>query len=93
LDTIATMINSYSTRKSAIADFRSARQRAKLQELFARITHEPIGLLGFEEIKQKLKANVSSKSVLIEVSLDAAVVVHRYYLGIENNIKYRTLMQ
>lgn len=67
------------TRSSAIADFRSARQKAKMLELFALIQRKPINLLGFEEVRQQLKANVSSYSTLKEIPVDAIVgSVNRY---------------
>ena len=66
-------------RSSAIADFRSARQKAKMIELFALIQRKPINLLGFEEVRQQLKANVSSYSTLKDIPVDAIVgSVNRY---------------
>lgn len=68
------------TRRShAIADFRTARKRAKLKELLARIKREPVGLLGFEDVRQKLQASVIPLKVLREIPVDAIVgSVNRY---------------
>jgi nucleotide-binding universal stress UspA family protein len=63
----------------AIQDFRSARQKAILGEIMARLKGEPIGLLSYEEVRQKLKAQVSPKKVLKEIPINAIIgSVNRY---------------
>lgn len=67
------------TRSSAIADFRSARQKAKVLELYAFIQRKPINLLRFEEVREKLKANIAASKELKVIPLDAIVgSVNRY---------------
>lgn len=63
----------------AIQDFRSARQKATLREIIARIKGESIELLSFEEVRKKLKAQVSSIQVLKDIPIAAIVgSVNRY---------------
>jgi nucleotide-binding universal stress UspA family protein len=63
----------------AINDFHRAREQATLREILARIRGEPVGLLSFEEVRQKLKAQASSKRALKEIPLAAIVgSVNRY---------------
>jgi nucleotide-binding universal stress UspA family protein len=63
----------------AVQDFRSARQKATLREIIARLTGESIELLSFEEVRQKLKAQVGSKKVLKEIPINAIIgSVNRY---------------
>jgi nucleotide-binding universal stress UspA family protein len=63
----------------AINDFRSARQKAILREILARLKGESRELLSFEEVRQKLKAQVGSKMVLKEIPIDAIIgSVNRY---------------
>ncbi|MGE5225012.1 MAG: hypothetical protein ACM3PY_21465 [Omnitrophica WOR_2 bacterium] len=70
---------SLQTLSSAIEDFRSARQRAVLKAIVARLTGEPIQLLSYEEVRQKLKAQNTSERGLKEIPLDAIVgSVNRY---------------
>ncbi len=67
------------TTTHAIQDFRSARQKAILREIIARLTGESIELLSFEEVRQKLKAQVGSKMVLKEIPIKAIIgSVNRY---------------
>jgi hypothetical protein len=63
----------------AIQDFRSARQKATLREIIARIKGESIELLSFEEVRKKLKAQVSSIQVLKDIPIVSIVgSVNRY---------------
>jgi nucleotide-binding universal stress UspA family protein len=63
----------------AIQDFRSARQKATLREIIARFKGESSELLSFEEVRQKLKAQVSSIKVFKEIPITAIVgSVNRY---------------
>ncbi len=63
----------------AIQDFHSARQKATLSEIVARLKGESIELLSYDEVRQKLKAQVQPKRVLKEIPIDAIVgSVNRY---------------
>jgi nucleotide-binding universal stress UspA family protein len=63
----------------AVQDFRSARQKATLREIIARFTGESTELLSFEEVRQKLKAQVGPQKVLKEISINAIIgSVNRY---------------
>ncbi len=63
----------------AVQDFRSARQKAALQEVIARITGNSTELLSYNDVRQKLKAQVSPITVLKEIPLDAIIgSVNRY---------------
>ena len=63
----------------AIQNFRSARQKAILSEIIARFKGKSTELLAFEEVRQKLKAQVSSKKILKEIPISAIVgSVNRY---------------
>ncbi len=63
----------------AIQDFRSARQKAVLREIISRFTGASNELLSFDEVRQKLKAQVSAKRVLKEIPLAAIIgSVNRY---------------
>jgi nucleotide-binding universal stress UspA family protein len=63
----------------AIQDFRSARQKANIREIFARLTGESTELLSFEEVRQKLKAHIGAKKVLKEIPISAIIgSVNRY---------------
>jgi nucleotide-binding universal stress UspA family protein len=64
---------------TAIHDFRSARQKATLREIIAWFTGESTELLSFEEVRQKLKAQVGSKKVIKEIPISAIIgSVNRY---------------
>ena len=64
---------------SALEDFYSARSKANMQEILARLRGKPVTLLSFEEIRQKLKAQVMGRKVLMDIPLDAIVgSVNRY---------------
>jgi nucleotide-binding universal stress UspA family protein len=63
----------------AIQDFRSARLKASLREVIRRFTGESAELLSFEEVRQKLKAQITPKTELIEIPIDAIIgSVNRY---------------
>jgi nucleotide-binding universal stress UspA family protein len=63
----------------AVQDFRSARQKATLREIIARFTGDNNELLSFNEVRQKLKAQMGHKSVLKEIPIDAIIgSVNRY---------------
>src|SRR4030043_162089 len=63
----------------AVQDFRSARQKATLREIIARLTGGSTELLSFDEVRQKLKAQVSPKKVLKEIPISAIIgSVNRY---------------
>jgi nucleotide-binding universal stress UspA family protein len=65
--------------RRAIQDFRSARRKAILREIIARFKGETTELLSFEEVRQKLKAQISSKKILKEIPISAIVgSVNRY---------------
>lgn len=58
---------------SAIHDFHSARNRAILKEILARLTGESTELLSYEEVRQKLKMLGSVERGLQEIPLKAIV--------------------
>ncbi len=63
----------------AVQDFRSARQKAALRDVIARITGSSTELLSYDEVRTKLKAQVGPKSVLKEIPIDAIIgSVNRY---------------
>jgi nucleotide-binding universal stress UspA family protein len=64
---------------AALDDFYEARQKAILTDLLARFTGQPPGLLSYEEVRQKLRAQVGSDRGLHDVPLAAIVgSVNRY---------------
>jgi len=64
---------------SAIQDYWDARQKASLRELMARLTGTSSELLSFEEVRQKLKAQVGARRAIQEIPLDSIVgSVNRY---------------
>jgi nucleotide-binding universal stress UspA family protein len=63
----------------AIQDFRSARRKAILSEIIARIKGKSTELLSFDEVRLKVKAQISSKKILKEIPIKAIVgSVNRY---------------
>jgi nucleotide-binding universal stress UspA family protein len=63
----------------AIQDFRSARQKAILREIMARLKGESRELLSYEDVRQKLKAQVSPKKELKEIPIKGIIgSVNRY---------------
>ncbi len=57
----------------AIHDFQTARQRASIQEVLARITGKPTELLSYEEVAEKLKLHIRSEGGVQQIPLDAIV--------------------
>jgi nucleotide-binding universal stress UspA family protein len=67
------------TISHAVQDFRSARQKATLREIISRLTGNSTELLSYDEVRQKLRAQVSPKSELKEIPIDAIIgSVNRY---------------
>jgi nucleotide-binding universal stress UspA family protein len=63
----------------ALQDFHSARQKAILREIIARYSGESTELLSFDEVRQKLKAQVIPNKVLKDIPLKAIIgSVNRY---------------
>jgi len=63
----------------AIQDFRSARQKATMREIIARLTGNSTELLSFDEVRQKLRAQVGPKMILKEIPIKAIIgSVNRY---------------
>lgn len=60
-------------RQMAIQDFQSARQRASIQEILARITGKSNQLLSYEEVAEKLKLRVRTEGGVRTIPLDAIV--------------------
>jgi nucleotide-binding universal stress UspA family protein len=57
----------------AIQDFQSARQRASIQEILARITGKSAQLLSYEEVAEKLKLHARMERGTRNIPLDAIV--------------------
>ena len=57
----------------ASEDFHSARQRALIQEILARITRKSTALLSYEEVAEKLKLRIRSERGLQHIPVDAIV--------------------
>jgi nucleotide-binding universal stress UspA family protein len=57
----------------AIHDFQSARQRAAVQEILARVTGKSNQLLSYEEVAEKLKLHVRTERGVQHIPLDAIV--------------------
>ncbi len=65
--------------QSALEDFRSARQRAALQDIIARLTGRPNRLLSYDEIVKRLKPGDRSDRGVRQIPLDSIVgSVSRY---------------
>lgn len=63
----------------AVQDFQWARQQAILREVVARLKGESTELLSFDEVRQKLKAQIGPKKVLKEIPISAIIgSVNRY---------------
>lgn len=58
---------------TAAQDFRNARRQAALKDVLARFTGKSIGLLSYEEAREKLKARQASKKGLKDIPLDAII--------------------
>jgi nucleotide-binding universal stress UspA family protein len=57
----------------AVQDFQSARQKAGIQEVLARVTGKSTQLLSYEEVAEKLKLRVRTERGLQNIPLDAIV--------------------
>jgi nucleotide-binding universal stress UspA family protein len=63
----------------AIQDFRAARNKASLREIIRRLTGESAELLSFDEVRQKVKGQISHRTELREIPIDAIIgSVNRY---------------
>lgn len=60
-------------RQMAIQDFQTARQRASVQEVLARITGRSNRLLSYEEVAEKLRLHVRTERGVQHIPLDAIV--------------------
>lgn len=58
---------------AAVQDFHSARRKAALEVIMARLTGKSADLLAYEEVRQKLKARGIAAERLEEIPLDAIV--------------------
>lgn len=57
----------------AVQDFHRARRRAAMQELIGRLTGEPVDLLSYEEVRQRLKANARAERGLRDIPISAII--------------------
>lgn len=57
----------------ALNDFRRARRQADLKEMLARLTGKSADLLSYEEVRRKLRAFRTGRSMLKEIPLDAII--------------------
>ena len=67
------MSHSQYKRQMAIQDFQSARQRASIQEVLARITGKSTYLLSYDEVAEKLKLRIRTEGGIQHIPLDAIV--------------------
>ncbi len=67
------MSDNYIKRQLAVQDFQTARQRAAIQAVLARITGRPNELLSYEEVAEKLKLRVRAERGIQHIALDAIV--------------------
>ncbi|MBT3321396.1 MAG: universal stress protein [Anaerolineae bacterium] len=58
---------------SALSDFQTARQKASIEGVLARITGKSTKLLSYEEVRQKLRAIENNKTVLRDIPLDSII--------------------
>ncbi|MCP5095755.1 MAG: universal stress protein [Chloroflexi bacterium] len=64
---------------TAVNQFRSARLRASLEQVWSTITRRPTGLLSYEEVRRKVKARETAQRDLRDVALkDIVGSVGRY---------------
>lgn len=59
--------------RSAIYDFQSARQKAGIQEILARMRGKSNSLLSYEEVAEKLKLHVRTERGVQQIPVDAIV--------------------
>src|SRR5262245_34512965 len=57
----------------AVQDFQSARQRASIQEVLARVTGRSNQLLSYDEVAEKLKLRARTERGIHNIPLDAIV--------------------
>lgn len=67
------MTNPDYASQSALSDFRRARSRAAMSDLIARLTGRPSTLLSYDDVKQKLRAQVSGRRQLRDIPVAAIV--------------------
>jgi hypothetical protein len=67
------MNNSADKRHSAVNDFYRARSQANLKEIIALFTGSSIELLSYEDVRQKLRAQIGNERILKDIPLDAIV--------------------
>ncbi|HEX9840718.1 MAG TPA: universal stress protein [Anaerolineales bacterium] len=60
-------------RQMAIHDFQSARKKAAVQEVLARITGKSTRLLSYEEVAEKLRLHVRTERGIQDIPVDAIV--------------------
>lgn len=58
---------------TAIQDFQSARQRASVQEILARLTGKSTQLLSYEDVAEKLKLRIRTERGIQHIPLDSIV--------------------
>jgi nucleotide-binding universal stress UspA family protein len=58
---------------AAVQDFRRARRRAMLEQIFARLTGKSADLLSYEQVRQELRVTGRKKRELKDIPLDAIV--------------------
>jgi nucleotide-binding universal stress UspA family protein len=64
--------NPYNFR-NAVLDFQSARQRASIQDIVARLSGKSAQLLSYEEVAEKLKLHVRTERGMKNIPLDSIV--------------------
>ncbi len=57
----------------AVEDFQRARRQAEMERFMARLTGQPVDLLSYEEVREKLKTGGSVRRGLQEIPLDAII--------------------
>lgn len=67
------MLNQNYASDAALHDFRRARARAAMSDLIARITGKPSNLLSYEDVRHKLRAQVSGRRELRDIPIAAIV--------------------
>src|SRR5947207_15894416 len=58
---------------AAIQDFQSARQRASIQEILARLSGKSTQLLSYDDVAEKLKLRIRTERGRQHIPLDAIV--------------------
>jgi hypothetical protein len=65
------------TYQDAIRDFQSARQKAGIQEVLARLSGKPARLLSYEEVAEKLKLHIRASRSRRSLAVWAAIPISR----------------